>query len=217
MRIYQTPPDQDPINTDTGQPYKLAMIGPDGRAVYADTWHQLAEPLIDGYNQTDIIEQLTQDGTINETTPPETRQRHIRDERTKLRIRYAVKTQVWIQSWLTADHDPQFRELPADRQALLMGSRTTQPNITEWDSDLPLVLSRHEYEPYGPKRTPTGNIVWINPHRTDTLLMSLHLAQHLTVVLRHDVPQVVYDPFLPEGFQLPRMAPPETVPSGEPT
>lgn len=70
---------------------------------------------------------------------------------------------------------------------VISGTRYEQPAIPEWSHNVPLVLSHHEYTPYGNKPKPRGeNIWWINPYTERSLIQSLNRIGDLHVFYRND-------------------------------
>ena len=65
----------------------------------------------------------------------------------ELRKVRTIGVQVSLQATINA-HEP-VEALTADQQSVLRVARVDQPAIDHWDVDIPLVLSVHDYEPYG--------------------------------------------------------------------
>ena len=186
VQVFRSIPDEHPLNPDTGRFYRYAMVTGDGRAVYGQTWRDLCVALIDGYGEDAIREELTAEGV----TADDLEQR-FRIESATIRVMYALKTQVWLQVWLKAEHQTEVDALPAEKRAALEGSREQQPDITEWNEAVPLVLVQYQYKPYGPKPKPEGNIIWINPFTDESLLRTLHAAGELKLSMRDDLAALV--------------------------
>ncbi len=186
VQVFRSIPKEHPVNPDTGRFYRYAMVTGDGRAVYGQTWRELCVGLIDGYGEDAIREHLSAEGV-----QPDELEQKFRIESATMRVMYALKTQVWLQVWLKADHRAEVKELAPETRAVLEGTREQQPDITTWHEAVPLVLCQYQYEPYGPRPKPEGNIIWINPFTDETLLRTLHDAGELRLSMRDDVAALV--------------------------
>ena len=164
------------VNPDTGRKYRYEMIYDDDRAAYAETFGDLASALIAGYREDAIRARLSAD-----RVPEHGLDQKVEVEIIAQRILYAVRVQVRLQAMINAEHWDQIQEMDEETRAVVNGSRVTQPSIVDWHHEVHLVLSAHEYAPYGDKEKPEGRIMWINPYTDRSLLMSLHEIGHLQV------------------------------------
>lgn len=111
------------------------------------------------------------------------------------RIRHAVDLQVRLQARLNVF----FAETPRtpDENAVLMAARTTQPAITEWECQVPLVLVDAYYSPFSdvprpvsPSPDDPGSIPtlwWLRPVESDLeYLQSLHEASLIDLNVNTD-------------------------------
>lgn len=153
---------------DDGSAYRFEMIYDGGKyRAYADDAEALLATLIRGYDRMDEPARLT------------------------ARLHLAVRTQTTTQADICAYYGTD--SLTPDEYAILMASRATPPQITEWTSEVPIVLVDVFYTPMGDLPRPVGpdgdvaepaNIFWLRPTDPYDLLESLHgigaigLAQH---------------------------------------
>lgn len=104
------------------------------------------------------------------------------DQRLAARIRHAVDAQVALQARLNVF----FAATPRNNQEqdVLNGPRHVQPNVSEWNCEVPLVLVDAFYEPYANAPRPVSgiadvamppNLWWLRPADGDLeYLRSLH-------------------------------------------
>lgn len=169
IKRHPTDPAVAPI-PDQGGSYRFELsYSDDYRRAYADTLTELCGALIEGYDPAAIAEHLSGQGVPNDQLETE-----VLGECDELRILYAVGVQVRLQAAINAVEP--IEDLPPEQQAKLFGDRVHQPAIDHWDADIPIVLSTHDYQPYGPLHKPDGNIIWIDPRDESTFLISLGAA-----------------------------------------
>ena len=162
---HPTPP---PPRTQQGQLYRYEMIYDAGyRRAYANTLTELCTALIEEYDPDTLAAQLD-----DQHPTPSQRDRHTNRKLDRLRILYTIKVQIWLQALINSEADLDL--LTPHQLSVLRGQRTTQPAINHWNASVPLVLSAHEYQPYGPLAKPDGKILWIDPRDEQTLLTTLH-------------------------------------------
>lgn len=150
----------------TGEPYIYEMLfnGYADRA-YADTPAELLGCLINGYEAMNDTERLT------------------------ARLRHATRTQATAQADFNWHHNNLVGE-PDEVISILTSSRSTPPAITEWSSEVPIVIVDVFYEPFGALPQPTStisdvknppNIVWLRVHDETEYLTSLARADHIAL------------------------------------
>ena len=161
-------PDPPLTATSTAYRYELTYDG-DHRRAYADTLTELCGALIEGYDPDEMTERLT-----DEDIPDEQLEKLVTGELDELRIVHCVGVQVRLQA--TINTQEPIDQLPADDRNTLRGDRVDQPAIDSWDSEVPLVLSTHDYQPNGNLPRPTGNIIWLDPRDEATYIGSLEAA-----------------------------------------
>lgn len=186
VQVLRSPPDEHPVNPDTGRFYRYGMVTAHGLTAYGQTWRELCEALIDGYGADEIRARLEADGV-----PPDEMASRFRIESATRRIMYALKVQVWLQAQINADHQDEVTALGDPSREVMYASRVGQPDISAWDEDIPLVLVAYQYEPYGQKPKPEGNIIWLNPFSDEALIRSLHDAGEIVLSARSDLAEVV--------------------------
>jgi len=153
------------VKADGGQYRYEMMVDGDKRRVYGDTPEELLGYFIPGY-------QLLTDEV----------------ERTTARLLYAVTVQVALQALLQSGMEAGMglTPTPAER-AILEAPRDVPPQVTEWESEIPLVLVSSYYQPNGDLPRPTGllgepgddepyNLIWLDPSGDMPFLLSLHRA-----------------------------------------
>jgi hypothetical protein len=147
-----------------GSPYRHEMICGTWRG-YSDTTEGLTALLIAGYDELP-------EGTT----------------RLRARIGYATDAHVPIQATIAAAGNLQ--ACSSEQQAILLGTRDSPPTLTLWQAPVPLVLVSSFYAPGGllprPAPAPGSEIIWINPHTSETLLESLHTAGWITLAAAGD-------------------------------
>jgi hypothetical protein len=181
-----TPP--DPPVTNTGQPYRYELTyDGDHRRAYADTLTELCGALIEGYDPDAITQRL-----VDEDIPDAQLEPLVTGELDELRIVHSVGVQVRLQAEINAQAP--IDQLPPDKLQLLRSDRVTQPAIDHWDSDVPLVLSAHDYQPDGDLPRPTGDIIWLDPRDESTYLSTLEAAGLIRLAEAIDPTEVPTDP-----------------------
>lgn len=181
-------PPPDPPLTKTGQRYRYELTyNGDHRRAYADTLTELCGALIEGYDPDAITQRL-----VDEDIPDDQLMTLVTGELDELRIVHSVGVQVRLQAEINAETpiDP----LPQDQLQLLRSDRVTQPAIDHWDSDVPLVLSAHDYQPDGDLPRPTGDIIWLDPRDESTYLSTLEAAGLIRLAEAIDPTEVPTDP-----------------------
>ncbi len=163
-------PPPEPPASKTGQSYRYELTyNADHRRAYADNLTELCGALIEGYDPDEITQRL-----VDEDVPDEQLEALVTGELDELRIVHSVGIQVRLQAEINAQAP--IDQLPPNQLQLLRGDRVTQPLIDSWESDVPLVLSAHDYQPNGDKPRPTGNIIWLEPRDEATYISSLEAA-----------------------------------------
>ncbi len=163
-------PPPEPPASKTGQPYRYELTyNGDHRRAYADTLTELCGALIEGYEPDEITQRL-----VDEDVPDERLETLVTGELDELRIVHTVGVQVRLQAGINAQAP--IDQLVDEQQQLLRGDRVTQPSIESWDSDVPLVLSAHDYQPDGDLPRPSGNLIWLDPRDESTFIESLEAA-----------------------------------------
>ena len=164
-----SPPPEPPLAADDHPfRYELTYDGDHLRA-YAATITELCATLIEGYDPAEISERLQAEGV-----PSEQLEDLVTGELDELRIVHAVTIQVRLQADLNALAN--LDDLAHDQLAVLRGGRVIQPAIDSWEAPVPLVLSTHDYQPYGDLPKPDGNIIWLDPRDEATFIESLDAA-----------------------------------------
>jgi hypothetical protein len=152
-----------PVKEGGGQ-FRYEMITEGGKwRVYADTPVELIGYFIPGYPElTDEVARTTE------------------------RLLYTVTVQVALQAMVMADMEVQHGIIPTPEElAVLEAPRDVPPQITVWESEIPLVLVESYYQPQGELPRPTGllaeednaepyNLIWLDPGGDMPLLLSLH-------------------------------------------
>ena len=178
-----------PTNPATGEKYRFEMLHNGGRAAYAETYSELCEALV-GYDPQRIRDDLAAGGTAPgglDPSNPEQLESAVKIKVTAKRIMYAVRRAVWLQALVNTDHRDEIEAMDKASRRIISGTRCQQPAITEWSHNVPLVLSHHEYAPYGNKPKPRGeNIWWINPYTERSLVQSLNRIGDIQVFYRND-------------------------------
>lgn len=162
--VTRGPRDGDPVPApplrDDHTPYQYEMVYDDGKwRAYGDSLADLVTVLIDRYPDA-ASEQ----------------------DKYRARLAYTVTVQVRLQAAINAVYADQVAAATDAQIAVLTGSRTVQPDLTEWDSPVPLVLVEDFFAPHtdAPRTRSTisdvrypPNIVWLNAVSDEALLMSL--------------------------------------------
>ena len=159
-----------PTKEGGGQYRYEMMVDAGKRRVYGDTPEELLQYFIPGY-------QLLTDEV----------------ERTTARLLYAVTVQVALQALFQSGMEVRMglTPTPAER-AILEAPRDVPPQVTEWESEIPLVLVSSYYQPDGELLRPTGllgepgydepyNLIWLDPSGDMPFLVSLHQAGWLNL------------------------------------
>ncbi len=181
------PPPEPPLSK-TGRPYRYELTyNGDHRRAYADTLSELCGALIEGYDSDAITQRL-----VDEDVPDDQLEALVTGELDELRIVHAVGVQVRLQAEINAQAP--IDQLPSDQLELLRGDRVTQPSIGHWDSDVPLVLSAHDYQPDGDIPRPTGDIIWLDPRDESTYIQTLEAAGLIRLAEAIDTTEVPTDP-----------------------
>lgn len=105
------------------------------------------------------------------------------------RLRLAYTAEATHQATLLAQHAETVSELTDTERAILCTPRHEAPVVDRWDSQVPLVLTRDRYEPYGDAPRPLhdpGLIIWLDATSNTALLQSLHQVGIVTVADRAD-------------------------------
>ena len=158
VELFGEAPDAPPVIPLTGEPFPLQMAYADGYA-FGETFADLVGVLIDGYDMVYRVESLVGD----EGVPQDEAYRQAAREQIVARVSYAVTRAMSLQAEVNLSMMEDWQQLDDSARAVLGGDRTRQPDIAEWSAPVPLVLSAHDYEPYGDLAVPDGNIVWLNP------------------------------------------------------
>ena len=170
-------PKEVPVDPDTSEGYRFEMVHDGGRVTYAETYEELCEALV-GYDTDRVRQDLIAEETPRfgyDVSVPEELESAVTVEVTKSRILYALGRSVWVQALVNTEHPDEIDAMDEGSRQAISGSRYPQPAISEWPHAVPLVLSHHEYAPYGDKPKPEGeNIWWINPFTERSLIQSLH-------------------------------------------
>ena len=201
-----------PTNPATGRKYCFEMIFDGDRAAYAETYQELCETLV-GYDPDRIRADLVAAGGTtrhgHDVAVPQELETAVNIEVVAKRIIYAVHRAVWLQALVNVDHQDEVEAMDEELRRSISGNRYPQPDITEWSHTVPLVLSQHDYAPYGPKPKPTGeNIWWINPFTERSLIQSLDRIGDIQVFYRKEAP----DPEKPQVVLQPTDSPPLAAP-----
>ena len=180
---------QVPVNPQTGERYWYEMIFGGGEVAYGDTLVELCEVLV-GYDLEHVREEVVAGdqprGGFDLSVPGEL-DSAVEVEIVTRRILYAVRKAVWLQALINTEHRDDIAAMDEGSRRVINGNRYQQPTIGEWSHNVPLVLSQHEYAPYGNKPMPRGeNIWWINPYTPHTLITSLHRIGDIQVFYRTD-------------------------------
>ncbi len=196
-----------PTNPATGREYHFEMIFDGGRVAYAETYQQLCETLV-GYDPDRIRADLVAAGGTtrhgHDVAVPEELDTAVDIEVITKRVMYAVGRAMWLQAMVNVDHRNEIEAMDEEHRHTISGNCYPQPDITEWSQTVPLVLSQHDYAPYGPKPKPTGNnIWWINPFTERSLIQSLARIGDIQVFYRREAP----DPEMPQVFLRPTDTP----------
>ena len=182
VMMFRERQDPLPLNPETDETFRYQMLYDRGRAAYAETFAGLCVALIDGYGRDAVAKRLADAGVAVADL-----EERINVEIAKMRILHAVATQVVRQAEINVDHSAEIERLPSKHWELINDTRTTQPDIVEWPHSVPLVVSTHEYQPYGAKPTPTGDAIqWINPFTERSLITSLAELGEIVVHVRED-------------------------------
>lgn len=159
-----------PVKVGGGQ-YRYEMIVEDGkRRVYGDSPEELLGYFIPGYQKlTDEV------------------------ARTTARLLYAVSVQVALQALVLSGTEIVLGLTPtSEERAILEAPRDVPPQVTVWESEIPLVLVGSYYQPDGDLPRPTGllgeegneepyNLIWLDPSGDMPFLLSLHRAGWLNL------------------------------------
>jgi len=154
-----------------GGQYRYEMMVDGGkRRVYGDTPEELLGYFIPGYQLlTDEVERTTE------------------------RLLYAVTVQVALQALVLSGMEVDQGLTPSlEERAVLEAPRDVPPQVTLWESEIPLVLVSTYYQPDGELPRPTGllgepgydepyNLIWLDPSGDMPFLVSLHQAGWLNL------------------------------------
>ena len=180
-------PNEVPVDPHTGERYRFEMVHDGGRVAYAETYQELCEVLV-GYDTDRVRQDLIAGGTPRfgyDVSVAEELESAVMVEVTKRRILYALGRAVWLQALVNVEHQDEIEAMDEAARQAVSGSRYPQPSICEWPHAVPLVLSHHDYAPYGNKPSPVGeNIWWINPFTERSLIQSLHRIGDIEVSYR---------------------------------
>lgn len=142
---------------DGRTPYRFEMTFDDGKyRAYADDAEALLGCLIRGYDQMAA------------------------QQRMAARLHLAVRTQTTVQAAINTHFG--LDEVTPEEYAVLQATRATPPDVTEWNSHVPLVLVDTFYQPFGTLPVPmsapveTGefdNLMWLRPSDPYDFLTSL--------------------------------------------
>lgn len=181
------PPPEPPLSkTERPYRYELTYNG-DHRRAYADTLSELCGALIEGYDPNEITQRL-----VDEDVPDDQLEALVTGELDELRIVHSVGVQVRFQAEINAQAP--IDQLPPNQLQLLRSDRVTQPSIDHWDSDVPLVLSAHDYQPDGDMPRPTGDIIWLDPRDESTYIQTLEAAGLIRLAEAIDATEVPTEP-----------------------
>lgn len=147
-----------PMKPD-GSPFRFEMLynGLAERA-YSDSASDLLDCLIRGY------------ATLAPT------------ERLAARLSHAVRSQTTVQADINWNHE-NLVDCTPEEQVVLGASRATPPDVSEWSSEVPLVLVDMFYEPLGELPQPVStiadvenppNVWWLRVEDEYAYLLSLH-------------------------------------------
>ena len=180
-------PKEVPVDPGTGERYRFEMVHDGGRVTYAESYVELCEVLV-GYDTDQVRQDFIAGGTPRfgyDASVAEELESAVTVEVTKRRILYALGRAVWLQALVNVGHPEEIEAMDEVSRRAVSGSRYPQPSIVEWPHAVPLVLSRHDYAPYGDKPRPVGeNIWWINPFTERSLIQSLHRIGDIEVSYR---------------------------------
>jgi len=164
--MYQPP---EPPRKEDGSQFEFEMLADGGNSrVYADTPEEFLGYLIPGYEAAGEVEQLTS------------------------RILYANTAAVALQAYAVSDADV---ELTEEERRILEAPRDVPPQVTMWESEIPLVLVTTYYQPQGVLLRPTGralgigeeggNLSWLDPSGDIELIFSLAQAGWINLNVRN--------------------------------
>lgn len=180
-------PREVPVDPGTGEGYRFEMVHDGGRVAYAESYEELCEVLV-GYDTDRVRQDLIAGETPRfgyDVSVLEGLESAVMVEVTKRRILYALGRAVWLQALVNVEHSDEIEAMDEGSRRAVSGSRYPQPAIVEWPHAVPLVLSHHDYAPYGEKPRPVGeNIWWINPFTERSLIRSLHRIGDIEVSYR---------------------------------
>lgn len=145
-----------------GIPWPYCMYFQDGGMVaFADNYTDLLHALIPGYQKLN------------------------KQDRERERIRLGQGAAAYTQGYILVDVD-ESTVSPEEWKALIAPRGGTQPSITWWESDIPLILVETSYEPFThiprPAAKPSAErsdedspaIWWVRPSDEEDFLTSLH-------------------------------------------
>ena len=164
--MYQPP---EPPRKEDGSQFEFEMLADGGNnRVYADTPEELLGYLIPGYEALDGVEQLTS------------------------RLLYASTAAVAVQAYTVSGVAV---ELTEEERRILEAPRDVPPQVTLWESEVPLVLVTTYYHPQGDLPRPTGralgigeeggNLIWLDPVGETELILSLAQAGWINLNVRN--------------------------------
>ena len=156
-----------PPSHEDGQGYRYCMYyRNDADVAFADTYDELMDVLIPGYNDMNDDDQAYQ------------------------RILLAQSVAAQIQALLMVDVDT--ATLSEEEQAVLNAPRGgVQPEANWWISEVPLVVVETSYKPFTDVPRPASgissaadasNLIWIRPAEDEELLLSLHEVGYLRLM-----------------------------------
>lgn len=179
--ILRLAPDQLPRNqhgdpiaplTLAGLPYRYRWVDHDhgGELFYAETADNLLGHWIPGYQHADHT------------------------GRALLRAQHAVQVRDGLAAQLVTTAKTNGIPLTREQEAVLLDDLDKMPDITRWDSEVPLVLLEGMYRPYthrlpplsgidGDVQNPT-NIIWLRNAHPDSYIQSLATAGMIDLAIR---------------------------------
>jgi hypothetical protein len=156
-----------PPTHEDGKGYRYCMyFRNDADVAFSDTYDELMDVIIPGYEEMDDAEQAYQ------------------------RIRLAQAAAAQIQAMILAEIEED--AVSPEEYAILTAPRgAKQPEANWWTSDVPLVVVETSYQPFTDVPRPASgisaaadapNLIWLRPAENEELLLSLHEVGYLRLM-----------------------------------
>jgi len=159
--------------TPSGAPYQLRWVDYDdgGELVYAETAEDLLGEWIPGYAAADP------------------------DGKALLRAQHAIQIRDSLVARLLVDAENNGITVTHEQETVLLADLDQMPDITTWDSPVPLVLLEGMYRPYTDRLPPLSgldgdvqdpsNIIWLRNAQADAYVRSLAAAAVIDLAMNN--------------------------------